>query len=86
MTSIPLAERLRPQSLDDVIDRPHWLGLGKSLRRAFDSRQAHSMILFVDAARRFDKAVKSVIYRSLGRVLRSMSVLCGGLRGRGTRV
>ena len=46
MTSIPLAERLRPQSLDDVIGQQHLLGPGKPLRVAFESGQPHSMILW----------------------------------------
>jgi putative ATPase len=46
MTSIPLAERLRPQTLDDVIGQQHLLGPGKPLRVAFESGQPHSMILW----------------------------------------
>lgn len=46
MTSTPLAERLRPKTLDDVIGQHHLLGAGKPLRVAFESGQAHSMILW----------------------------------------
>lgn len=46
MSSIPLAERLRPQTLDDVIGQQHLLGSGKPLRVAFESGQPHSMILW----------------------------------------
>lgn len=42
----PLAERLRPQALDEVIGQSHLLGKGKPLRLAFDSRTPHSMILW----------------------------------------
>ncbi len=42
----PLAERLRPQALDDVIGQSHLLGPGKPLRLAFDSGTPHSMILW----------------------------------------
>ena len=42
----PLAERLRPGTLDDVIGQQHLLGPGKPLRVAFESRQPHSMILW----------------------------------------
>ena len=42
----PLAERLRPKSLDEVIGQQHLLGPGKPLRIAFESRQPHSMILW----------------------------------------
>ena len=42
----PLAERLRPKTLDEVIGQPHLLGPGKPLRVAFDSGRLHSMILW----------------------------------------
>jgi len=42
----PLAERLRPRSLDDVVGQKHLLGPGKPLRAAFDSGKPHSMILW----------------------------------------
>jgi putative ATPase len=46
MSTIPLAERLRPRSLDDVIGQQHLLGDGKPLRVAFESGEPHSMILW----------------------------------------
>jgi len=42
----PLAEALRPKTLDDVIVQRHLLGPGKPLRLAFESGQPHSMILW----------------------------------------
>ena len=42
----PLAERLRPGSLDDVIGQRHLLGPGMPLRAAFESGRLHSMILW----------------------------------------
>src|SRR3954467_4375207 len=42
----PLAERLRPRSIDEVIGQQHLLGEGKPLRTAFDQRRLHSMILW----------------------------------------
>jgi len=42
----PLAERLRPQTLDEVIGQSHLLGPGKPLRLAFESKKLHSMILW----------------------------------------
>ena len=42
----PLAEALRPKTLDDVIGQHHLLGPGKPLRLAFESGQPHSMILW----------------------------------------
>src|SRR5512137_492001 len=42
----PLAERLRPHRLDEVIGQAHLLGPGKPLRVAFESGRPHSMILW----------------------------------------
>jgi putative ATPase len=42
----PLAERLRPCTLDEVIGQRHLLGEGKPLRAAFDAGRLHSMILW----------------------------------------
>jgi putative ATPase len=42
----PLAERLRPQHLDEVIGQRHLLGPGRALRVAFETGRLHSMILW----------------------------------------
>lgn len=42
----PLAERLRPKSLAEVIGQQHLLGPGMPLRIAFESGQPHSCILW----------------------------------------
>ncbi len=42
----PLAEALRPKSLDEVVGQGHLLGPGKPLRLAFESGKPHSMILW----------------------------------------
>ncbi|AFC86674.1 replication-associated recombination protein A [Frateuria aurantia] len=42
----PLAEALRPGSLDEVIGQTHLLGPGKPLRLAFQSGKPHSMIFW----------------------------------------
>ena len=42
----PLAERLRPQYIDEVIGQSHLLGEGRPLRLAFASGKLHSMILW----------------------------------------
>jgi putative ATPase len=43
---VPLAERLRPKNLGEVIGQQHLLGAGMSLRMAFESGQPHSCILW----------------------------------------
>jgi putative ATPase len=42
----PLAERLRPRTLGEVIGQQHLLGEGLALRLAFESGQPHSCILW----------------------------------------
>ncbi|MBP8286831.1 MAG: replication-associated recombination protein A [Rhodoferax sp.] len=42
----PLAERLRPKTLAQVVGQQHLLGPGKALRLAFESGQPHSCILW----------------------------------------
>ena len=46
MSQAPLAERLRPTTIDDVVGQEHLLGTGKPLRIAFESGEPHSMILW----------------------------------------
>ncbi len=43
---VPLAERLRPRHLSEVIGQQHILGPGMALRVAFESGQPHSCILW----------------------------------------
>src|SRR5438093_7919533 len=42
----PLAEALRPRSIDEVVGQQHLLGPGRPLRLAFESGRPHSMILW----------------------------------------
>jgi putative ATPase len=44
--AIPLAERLRPRTIDQVIGQFHLLGPGRPLRLTFESGKPHSMILW----------------------------------------
>lgn len=46
LVGTPLAELLRPATLDEVIGQAHLLGAGKPLRLAFESGRPHSMILW----------------------------------------
>jgi putative ATPase len=46
LTHQPLAERLRPHTLGEVIGQQHLLGEGMALRLAFESGQPHSCILW----------------------------------------
>ncbi|NII10551.1 replication-associated recombination protein A [Oleiagrimonas sp. C23AA] len=42
----PLAERMRPQSLDEVVGQQRVVGEGKPLRRALEAGRVHSMVLW----------------------------------------
>ena len=42
----PLAEQMRPRSLDEVVGQQHLIGAGKPLRAAFEAGEPHSMILW----------------------------------------
>ncbi len=42
----PLADRLRPRTLDEYVGQSHLLGAGAPLRRALESGRPHSMILW----------------------------------------
>ncbi len=44
--SLPLAEQLRPITIDEVIGQQHLIGAGMPLRIAFESGQPHSMVLW----------------------------------------
>ncbi len=45
-TNTPLAERMRPQSLDDIVGQQHLLGQGKLLRQLIESDQLTSIIFW----------------------------------------
>lgn len=42
----PLAEQLRPKTLDDVVGQSHLLGPGKALRLAINAKKPHSFVLW----------------------------------------
>src|SRR5262249_5815121 len=42
----PLADRMRPRSLDEFVGQKHLLAPGKPLRQAIEGGQLHSLILW----------------------------------------
>ena len=42
----PLADRMRPQAIDEIVGQEHLLGPGRVLRAAIESGELHSMILW----------------------------------------
>ncbi len=45
-TTVPLAEKLRPQKIEDYIGQQHLLGEGRPIRRMIENRKVTSMILW----------------------------------------
>jgi putative ATPase len=45
-TAAPLAERMRPRALDEMVGQEHLVGPGKVLRSALERGELHSMILW----------------------------------------
>ena len=45
-TPAPLADRMRPRALDEVLGQEHLLGVGAVLRSAIETGELHSMILW----------------------------------------
>ncbi|PIQ72730.1 AAA family ATPase [Candidatus Roizmanbacteria bacterium CG03_land_8_20_14_0_80_35_26] len=43
---VPLAERMRPQSLDDFVGQEHLVGKGKPIRRMIENKKVISMVLW----------------------------------------
>lgn len=46
MSIVPLAERVRPKTLDEVVGQEHLTGVGKPLRRMLETRRLSSFILW----------------------------------------
>ena len=42
----PLAERMRPRSLDEIVGQQRLVGPGKALRTALEAGRVHSMVLW----------------------------------------
>src|SRR5437879_4205409 len=42
----PLAERMRPKNLSEIVGQKHLIGAGKPLEQMFTSGNVHSMILW----------------------------------------
>src|SRR5213596_2464793 len=42
----PLADRMRPRSIDEIVGQEHLLGPGRVLRAALERGELHSMILW----------------------------------------
>ncbi|MFM1858542.1 MAG: hypothetical protein RL133_42 [Pseudomonadota bacterium] len=76
---IPLAERLRPQSLADVLGQDHLLGPSGPIRRAVDQRALPSMILWGPPG--VGKTTLALLLaQAVGAELLSISAVLGGVK------
>ena len=75
----PLAERMRPRSLDEVVGLDELIGAGRPLRLAIDSDRLHSMILWGPPG-----SGKTTLARLIARLTRaqfiSFSAVLSGIR------
>src|SRR6266850_6873527 len=65
----PLAERMRPESLDELVGQEERIGPGRPLREAIETDQVHSMILWGPPG-----SGKTTLARIIARLTRSQFV------------
>lgn len=74
----PLADEIRPQSLDDVVGQKHILGEGGMLRRIVESGQIPNMV-FYGPSGTGKTTVASIIAASTNRTLRRLNATTAGI-------
>nr|WP_207515950.1 replication-associated recombination protein A [Mycolicibacter sinensis] len=78
-TSAPLAVRMRPASLDEVVGQDHLLGPGSPLRRLVDGSGAASVILYGPPGTG-KTTLASLISGATGRRFEALSALSAGVK------
>ena len=73
----PLAERMRPASLDELVGQEHLIGPGKVLRRLIESDRAGSMILWGPPGSGKTSLARLIARLSRGRFVQFSAVLSG---------
>lgn len=77
METVPLAERLRPKSLDEYVGQSHLVGVGKPLRVAIENKHKFSFILWGPPG--VGKTTLARIYaRGLGAKFYNLSAVSAG--------
>ena len=77
--NIPLAERMRPKSLDDYIGQEHIVGIGKPLRKAIESGSLPSM-LFWGPPGVGKTTLAQIISETLDRPFYTLSAISSGVK------
>lgn len=78
-TPVPLAVRMRPTSLDEVVGQGHLLGPGSPLRRLVDGSGAASVILYGPPGTG-KTTLASLISQATGRCFEALSALTAGVK------
>lgn len=79
MENTPLAERLRPQALEDYVGQEHLIGKGSVLRNAIESGQIPSMILWGPPGTG-KTTLAHIISRTLERPFHDLSAINSGVK------
>ena len=73
----PLADRLRPKTIDDMVGQRHLLGPGKALRRIIESGEIPNLI-FYGPSGVGKTTLASIIARQTNRALRKLNGTTAG--------
>ncbi len=79
MAREPLAARMRPQELDEVVGQEHLLGRGRLLRRMIETDQVQALILFGPPGTGKTSLVR-VIARTTRRLFVSLNAVSSGVK------